>query len=498
MMTNHKKFALSVGYFKHSSLNQISKLKHLALLSIAFFVIFSVSTSAQVITEKIKSGSIPAGIRINTETNLIYVSNSGDNTVSVIDGLDNQVIDTIVVGLLPKGVAINTASNRIYITNSVDNTVSVIDSEKNEVISTVDVGEKPLGIDVNPLTNLIYVVNSIDNTLDVIDGTSNLIIDHVDLPPIREIDPLLFEEISITTNGIAIIPELNSIYVTQSTAFFGFPSEFSNDVIVIKGSDTEIIERINLSTGDGDLFFAKVYGIGVDLTTNLVYVADRSFLIGKFHNNVTVIDGLTNNVIENFPVKAMTVVHNMEGAPFNAFGLIFNPTTQNIYIADPDNNIITILDSTTKEIVSRIRVEDSPTGVTSNPRTNLIYVTNNKSNDITVIRDEQQFLDNLIVNPSVANSSLRLKEAVVTALDQGGQPLSGITINASTSGSGTTVNPASSITDIDGIAKFKFKFKFGFTMKEGQVKFNANGINANIKQKTRILKNIKESGEKWE
>ena len=475
--------------------NIIFNLKRRSLYITTLIILYSISASALIISEKIESGNMPTGIGINTETNLVYVANSGDNTVSVIDGITNLVIDTVKVGLLPRGVAVNPASNRIYITNSADNTVAIIDGVKNEVINTIEVGKSPLGIGVNTLTNLIYVANSVDNTLDVIDESSNLIVDHINLIPgfISEIDPPDFR---ITTNMIAVIPELNRIYVAQTTVFspgaVSGTGELRNDVIVIDGLNTGIIERINLTTVPGDIFYSRIYGMGVDFSTNLIYVADDFLALGVGPNHkVSVINGLSNNVIAEITVIGSGVIHDhIAEASFNPFGLLaVNPSTNKIYVEDSDDNIINIIDGSTKQVVSNIKVEGFPGGIAANPITNLIYITNKNSNDVTVIRDEKQFLDNLLVNPSEENSSLRLKEAVVTALDQGGQPLSGITINASTSGAGTIVNPVSSITDIDGIAKFKFKFKFGLITKDGKVTFNANGINANIKQKTRITKN---------
>lgn len=47
-----------------------------------------------------------------------YITNSGDNTVSVIDIATNTVIGTpIPVGPFPFGVAVNPAGKRVYVTN---------------------------------------------------------------------------------------------------------------------------------------------------------------------------------------------------------------------------------------------------------------------------------------------------------------------------------------------------------------------------------------------
>jgi len=64
-------------------------------------------------------------VGINPSTNIVYVGNSGDHTVSVIDGKTNNVTGTIKVG---------------------DNHTSV--------------GTNPIAVAVNPSTNIVYVGNS--------------------------------------------------------------------------------------------------------------------------------------------------------------------------------------------------------------------------------------------------------------------------------------------------------------------------------------------------
>ena len=71
-------------------------------------------------------GNNATGIAVDSNKNLVYVANSGDNTVSVIDGTDNKIIKNITVGKLPTKIAINPKNNEVYVANRGDNTVSVI------------------------------------------------------------------------------------------------------------------------------------------------------------------------------------------------------------------------------------------------------------------------------------------------------------------------------------------------------------------------------------
>jgi YVTN family beta-propeller protein len=69
------------------------------------------------------------GVAVNPSTNRIYVTNGDydNNNVSVIDGASNEVIVTVPVGHSPWGVAVNPNTKRIYVADSGDNSVSVVD-----------------------------------------------------------------------------------------------------------------------------------------------------------------------------------------------------------------------------------------------------------------------------------------------------------------------------------------------------------------------------------
>lgn len=117
-------------------------------------------------------------IVINNITNIIYFSrrestDSNGVTISVIDGEDNRIIDTITVNDFLSGLAVNSTTNRLYGSNCSEDNISVIDGDLNKVIGHITVRDCPAGIGINSKTNLIYVANSLSNNVTVIhdDGT---------------------------------------------------------------------------------------------------------------------------------------------------------------------------------------------------------------------------------------------------------------------------------------------------------------------------------------
>src|SRR5205814_2130305 len=108
--------------------------------------------------------------------NPLQSANAGGFDAFIAKIADPSVIATIGVGSSPAAVGVNPNTNRIYVANTNNNNVSVIDGSTNSVIATVAVGSVPIGVGVNPNTNRIYVANINNNTVSVIDGGTNSVI----------------------------------------------------------------------------------------------------------------------------------------------------------------------------------------------------------------------------------------------------------------------------------------------------------------------------------
>ena len=71
----------------------------------------------------------------------------------------------IQVGKTPYGRALNPKTSLLYVANTDDDTVSVIDGQKNVLLQSLTVGGAPIDVTVNPNTNTIYVANSVSNNI---------------------------------------------------------------------------------------------------------------------------------------------------------------------------------------------------------------------------------------------------------------------------------------------------------------------------------------------
>ena len=107
-------------------------------------------------------GGGPGSVAVNPAGTRAYVTNSGSDTVSVVDTATNTVVATPPVGDASGAVAINPAGTRVYVTGS--DTLSVIDTTTNNVVATIAVGEDPTAVAFNPAGARVYVTNIISDT----------------------------------------------------------------------------------------------------------------------------------------------------------------------------------------------------------------------------------------------------------------------------------------------------------------------------------------------
>jgi len=132
----------------------------------------------------LKVGHQPTEVTVDSDANLIYVANSGDNTVSVIDGATNSIVDTIPLASTRAttagsllGMVLDTKLKRLYVTDAVHNAVQVLDTTTKTptLLPALAVGHCPMGVAVDLTTHRVFVTNYGDDTLSIIDGNTGTV-----------------------------------------------------------------------------------------------------------------------------------------------------------------------------------------------------------------------------------------------------------------------------------------------------------------------------------
>ncbi len=118
--------------------------------------VFVFSTTDFTQTKTIKVGKMPSEVTFSADGSLVFVANTGDATVTVIDPVTKTVKTTIPVGAAPVG-AWAASNGKMYCDNETDKTVSEIDVATQKVTETIALGYKPGYVAYNAMLKEVWV-----------------------------------------------------------------------------------------------------------------------------------------------------------------------------------------------------------------------------------------------------------------------------------------------------------------------------------------------------
>jgi YVTN family beta-propeller protein len=288
-------------------------------------------------------------------THEAYITNSGSNTVSVIDVAAHRVLTTIPVGIGPYGVAVGTdtkveADKKVYV-GAEDGTVSVIGfgprgNKELEVVATIKLSVPPVGLAVTPDRTKVYATYPATNAagdsfVSVIDTATNsetAMIPHV----------LAF--------GVAVSPDGGTVYFAQ-------PNQ--NNVLAFATATNMLVAGITVRPNG-----TSPTGVAVSPDGGKVYVTNKG------SNNVSVIDTTINAVTATIPVGTSPI------------GVSVSKDGRTVYVANNGSNNVSVIDTAGNAVRATIPVGTSPIGVTVRvaPQTpHQAFVANNGSNGVSEI-----------------------------------------------------------------------------------------------------------------
>ena len=267
----------------------------------------------------------------------LYISNSSEDTLSVISNLDNVVIDTVEVGRGPMGVAFTPDGEYVYVANSTDGTVSIISTTDNSVSETIEVGVSPMAVVISPDGGSVYVVNSMDGTVSIISTTDNSVIETV--------------EVGASPVGAVVTPDGEYVYVANNA---------DGTVSIISTTDNSVIETVETGNSPWDLA----------VTSDGIYV----FVTNK-----------TDGTVSMIRIEDNTIVNTIEVGS-NPLGITAGPDGDYIYVANNADNTVSVIDTNFYIVIETIDVGNGPWGVAVTNDKEYIYVVNNEDNTVSKIR----------------------------------------------------------------------------------------------------------------
>lgn len=226
-----------------------------------------INSFTALLTDSIPVGTTPVALAELPGGNKLYCANQGSNNVSVISTADKLVLTTIPVGNQPSFAVANDAGTFVFVANRTDGTVSVIDVSTDTVTSTLPVGAAPNFLFFDRSLKRVYVTNSGDGTVSVIRADVS--------PPV-----VLGAAVPVGTTPLSVtaLASGTRAYVANSA---------SGTVSVINTSNNTVSKTITVGTNP--------VSIASSSDSSKVYVANRG------SNTISVIRTSDDTVVVNVP-----------------------------------------------------------------------------------------------------------------------------------------------------------------------------------------------------
>jgi DNA-binding beta-propeller fold protein YncE len=236
-------------------------------------------------------GPTPSYLDYNNVTSKIYVANTQNSSIAVINATDNTIIKDIdLKGMLPSKLVVNPGSNKIYVANSGSDMLSIVDGENDSLLKNETFPFIVSDIAINPNTNKIYAIGDNNDSLSIVDGKRDLVTKN--------------EKLSFIPSAIAINQVTNKVYIANY---------YDWSILVLDGSSENVTDNVNATIP----LNIPPESITIDEKTNRVYVGSyvREDISEEDDNvkplsvafpprtQIQIIDGNNNKVLYNTTLK---------------------------------------------------------------------------------------------------------------------------------------------------------------------------------------------------
>lgn len=290
----------------------------------------------------------------------VYVPNSDDGTVDVIDPATFQVVGRLAVSRIPHHIAPAWDLTRLYVDNEGSSSFSVIDPATAQIVGTIPIAH-PYNLYFTPDGTRAIVVAERLQRLDFYDPQTWQPLGSVHVPW-RRVDHLDFSSdgsfllASTEWTGMVVKIDVATIAMTGSLAVGGLPIDVrlapNGSVFYVANQGRRGVSVIDpakmrevqfIPTGRG------AHGLEISRDTRSLYVSNR--LAGT----VSVIDLLS---------RAVTATWVIGGSPDM---MALSPDGSQLWISGRYDRSVYVVDTTTGAVLHRIAVGGAPHGLSYFP-----------------------------------------------------------------------------------------------------------------------------------
>jgi YVTN family beta-propeller protein len=295
----------------------------------------------------------------------IYATNSGGDSVVVIDPATNKAVGNLEGVEAPHGVTGSPDGSQIYVSNEAESTLDVFDAKTYKRIKQVKLSGHPNNIAVAKDGRIVVAIARDPGALEIIDGKT------------------LTSTKRIQTNG-----RLHNAYVTPDSKFSYMGSTRTNILTVVDLAKEEIAWELNLGKGVRPM----TVDVNPDGSTKRIFVQVSEL------DGVRVVDFATKKevgVIENpkLPNRPDFIEHRLDSP---SHGLAVSPDQKTLWITSIPQNAAFAYDLSNLKLKGHVDLPTinvagrKPMGTVANwamftPDGKQLYVSNAAGNSVTAI-----------------------------------------------------------------------------------------------------------------
>lgn len=255
----------------------------------------------------VSTGSMtyPSQVALSPDGALLYASNRGNNTVSVISTADRRLLKTINVGSTPSGLGVTPDGAFVYVANQGSDTISVINAATESVNATISVAAGPLGVAVTPDGSRVWVTSGTANEISVISTSTNQLVSKI---------PAMSNPTSM-----AFTPDGARAYVTNA---------YADTVGVYNVAAGTIAKTIVVS--------------GQPISVAISRDGSRAYVAGQASRSLYVIDTSSNQSIGTIPVGNMPA------------GVAVSADGTRVWVSNAGDWSLSVIDTVNNAVVSTL------------------------------------------------------------------------------------------------------------------------------------------------
>jgi YVTN family beta-propeller protein len=299
------------------------------------------------------------GIVYSSRTGKIYVVDSKHGTVVIV--APGRAAKTLKTGAGPVSIAVNEKTGRVYVANSVDRSVTVIDGDTDLVVTTVPTAARPYAIAVDEREDRVYVSNTFSDKLTVIDGKTNTatnlktgsadaILVDAQLSDVYllgyETDSLtvLHQDMQATAKLFTGATHLWGIVALGQTLYV---SHVQDATVAAIDTGTHAVRQIATP--------AMPCALAVDVARGEIYVASYA-------------DGSVSAITARLGTVAWTV--KMGGHPQ---ALAVDTVRHRVYVADAQQGYVSVIDAARRSVLRKVTVSGGPYALAIDTKTHRVF-----------------------------------------------------------------------------------------------------------------------------